>query len=369
VLSVLLPVAERRSTYTPNEARQDRRAEYASPGTLSMDGTARGPELLTRLLPFRSSTAALRSASATEGIRVVVVALGANLVVAAAKLAAGLLTGSAALLAEAGHSLADSLNEVFLAVSLRRGNVPADLAHPLGHGRERFLWAFMAAIASFLIGGCLSIALGIQKLLAGGSESNLLVAWVVIAIALAAEGVSLLQSLRSLLREAEDRHESLWRCVVTSSDPTLRAVIVEDSAALVGLALAAIGLAASAVLGDGWPDAVASILIGLLLAATAFGLAWPLSDFLVGRSVTVEELGQMYAVLAASPAVEEVLALQAVYTGPDQVIVGAKVRPVSTLTIPELTRAMDEVDHAMREAFPPVADVFVDVTAFRKHHT
>jgi divalent metal cation (Fe/Co/Zn/Cd) transporter len=161
----------------------------------------------------------------------------------------------------------------------------------------------------------------------------------------------------------------LWRCVVTSSDPTLRAVIVEDSAALVGLGLAAIGIAVSAVLGDGWPDALASILIGLLLAATAFGLAWPLSDFLVGRSVTVEELGQLYAVLAASPAVEEVLALQAVYTGPDQVIVGAKVRPVSTLTIPELTRAMDEVDHAMRASFPRVADVYVDVTAFRDDQT
>ncbi len=333
-----------------------------------MNRGARGPDLLKRV-PFRTSAAALRNASATEGTRVVVVALAANLVVAVAKLGAGLLTGSAALLAEAGHSFADSLNEVLLAVSLRRGNVPADLAHPLGHGRERFLWAFMAAIASFLIGGCLSIALGIQKLVAGGSESNFLVAWVVLAVALAAEGVSLLQSLRSLLREAEDRQESLWRCVVSSSDPTLRAVIVEDSAALVGLGLAAVGLAASEVLGDGWPDAVASILIGLLLAATAFGLAWPLSDFLVGRSVTVEELGQLYAVLAASPAVDEVLALQAVFTGPDQVIVGAKVRPVSTLTITELTRAMDEVDRAMRASFPQVADVYVDVTAFRDEQT
>src|SRR6266851_10388697 len=179
-----------------------------------MDDGTRGLNVL-RLLPIRSSTAALRNASASERTRVIVVALAANLVVALAKLGAGVLTGSAALLAEAGHSFADSLNEVLLAVSLRRGNIPADLTHPLGHGRERFLWAFMAAIASFLIGGCLSIALGIQKLVAGGSESNFLVAWVVLAVALAAEGVSLLQSLRSLLREAEDRQESLWRCVVS----------------------------------------------------------------------------------------------------------------------------------------------------------
>src|SRR5207244_3597516 len=128
--------------------------------------------------------------------------------------------------------------------------------------------------------------------------------------------------------------------------------------------LAAIGVLASAVSGDSRPDAVASILIGLLLATTAFALAWPLSDFLVGRSVSVEELNQLYALLAATPAVEEILALQAVYTGPDQVIVAAKVRPASVLTIPQLTQAMDEVDHSMRSSFPRVADVYVDVTAF-----
>jgi cation diffusion facilitator family transporter len=333
-----------------------------------MDGATRGPDVLGRL-PLRRSTAALGNASAGERTRVIVIALAANLVVAVAKLAAGMLTGSAALLAEAGHSFADSLNEVLLGVSLRRGNVPADAAHPLGHGRERFLWAFMAAIASFLIGGCLSIALGIQKLLDGGTEGNLLVGWVVLAVACVADGVSLLQSLRSARREADILGQSLWRAVLHASDPTLRAIVVEDAAALVGLGLAAIGLAASGAFGDSRPDAVASILIGLLLATTAFGLAWPLSDFLVGRSVTVEELGQLYSVLAGTPAVEEVLALQAVYTGPDQVIVAAKVRPVSALTIPELTHAMDEVDHAMRSSFPRVADVYVDVTAFRDEQT
>src|SRR2546429_2048796 len=117
-----------------------------------MDSSTRTQDMLRRF-SVRSSTAALRNAAASERTRVIVVALAANLVVALAKLAAGVLTGSAALFAEAGHSLADSLNEVLLGVSLRRGSVPADAAHPLGHGRERFLWAFMAAIASFLIGG------------------------------------------------------------------------------------------------------------------------------------------------------------------------------------------------------------------------
>ena len=117
-----------------------------------MDSSTRGQDMLRRF-SVRSSAAALRNATASERTRVIVVALAANLVVALAKLVAGVLTGSAALLAEAGHSFADSLNELLLGVSLRRGNVPADAAHPLGHGRERFLWAFMAAIASFLGGG------------------------------------------------------------------------------------------------------------------------------------------------------------------------------------------------------------------------
>ena len=141
----------------------------------------RNPSVLPALPPRRSS-AALRSAAQSETTRTILTALAVNLLVAAAKLVAGLLSGSAALLAEAGHSLADSLNEVLLGISVRRGGVPADVVHPLGHGRERFLWAFMAAMASFLIGGCVSIGLAIRELVEGGSTGSLLPAWVVLVV-------------------------------------------------------------------------------------------------------------------------------------------------------------------------------------------
>ena len=206
-------------------------------------------------LPPRRSRAALSSAAQSETTRTILTALALNLLVAAAKLGAGLLTGSAALLAEAGHSLADSVNEVLLGISVRRSRVPADLAHPLGHGRERFLWALLAAIASFLI--------------------------------------------------------------------------------------------------------------GLLLAVTAFGLARPLADYLVGRSMPPGQLRRLEAIVSSAPAVEQLLALQAVYTGPQEVIVAAKVRPVPSLTIDGLTRAMDELDAALRAAVPEVAEVYIDVTAYR----
>ena len=316
-------------------------------------------------LPRRRSRAALRSATRGETTRTIATALALNLVVAVAKLVAGLQTGSAALLAEAGHSAADSLNEILLGISVRRGRVPADPVHPLGHGREGFLWAFMAAIASFLIGGCLSIGLAIRELVAGGEATSLPVAWVVLGVAFGADGTSLLQSLRQASREAHELGEPLRRYLLNVCDPALRAVLVEDSAALVGVVLAALGLLGSALVGNTTPDAAASLLIGLLLAATAFGLARPLADSLIGRSMSGEQLQRLLTILDSAPAVEQVLALQAVYTGPDEVIVAAKVRPVASLTIDQLTRAMDELDATLRAAVPEVADVYIDVTAYR----
>jgi cation diffusion facilitator family transporter len=320
--------------------------------------------VLTSLPPRRSSTALL-SAAQGETTRTILTALALNLIVAVAKLVAGLLSGSAALLAEAGHSLADSLNEVLLGISVRRGRVPADPAHPLGHGREGFLWAFLAAIASFLIGGCLSIGLALRELVEGTSAGSVLVAWLVLVVAFAADGLSLLQSLRQASREARQQGASLRRYLLHVCDPALRAVLVEDSAALIGVALVALGLLGSAMVGNSMPDALASLLIGLLLAGTAFGLARPLADYLVGRSMSLEQLQRLYTIVSSAPAVEQVLALQAVYTGPEEVIVAAKVRPVARLTIDRLTRAMDELDAALRAAVPQVADVYIDVTAHR----
>ena len=253
----------------------------------------------------------------------------------------------------------------FLGVSLVRGGVPADLLHPLGHARERFLWAFMAAISSFLIGGCLSIGLAGWALFRGGSHDNLAVAWIVLAVSFAADGSSLLQSLRQARREAGQRKVSLSHYVFRSSDPALRAVVVEDSAALVGVGLAAIGLLVSSLMGSTIPDAVASLLIGVLLAVTAFRLARPVADLLVGRSLSPEGLAQLTSILASDPSIEEVLTVHAVYTGPLEVIVAAKVHPAAGLTVDQLTRAMDGLDGALRSALPEVADVYLDVTSYR----
>ena len=314
----------------------------------------------------RRSRAALRHIEEGESVRTVIIALAANVIIAIAKLAAGLISRSSAMIAESAHSFADSLNEVLLGIALRRARQPADVDHPFGHGREQFLWAFMAAIGSFLIGGCVSIALAIRTLEKGSEMQRPLIAWIVLAVSFVADGISWLQSLRQARRQAAEYKRSVWDYLRRASDPTVRAVVVEDSAALVGILIAAGGLLAAEITKSSTPDGVASLLIGILLAVTAIGLGRPLADFLVGRSVPIEQVEQLHTILASSPAVEEVVALQAVYVGPEEVVVAAKIHPSKSMQTEALTRAMDELDLKLRNAFPIVADVFLDLTTFRR---
>src|SRR6478672_6816736 len=189
VFIVCPPVADRH-----NKARSERYSTSGPPEDCRM----------LRNLPQRRSATALRRTAEGEGVRTIVIALLANIVIAIAKLLAGLASRSTGLLAEAAHSAADCVNEVFLAVGLHRDRQPPDATHPLGHGRERFLWAFMATIASFLIGGCLSIAMAVAELKARHPVAGGIAPWIVLAVAFAADGTSLLQSLRQARRQAKE---------------------------------------------------------------------------------------------------------------------------------------------------------------------
>jgi cation diffusion facilitator family transporter len=316
-------------------------------------------------MPQRRSATALRRAAEGGGARTIVIALIANLVIGIAKLVGGLISGSTGMLAEAAHSAADSVNEIFLAVGLYRDRQPPDATHPAGHARERFLWAFMAAIASFLIGGCLSIAMAIAELKTRHPLFDGLTAWIILAISFTADGASWLQSMRQARRQAKEYKLTVWRYILNSSDPVVRAVVFEDTAALIGLSVAASGLLLSKILRTSVPDALASLVIGLLLAVTAFGLARPFADFLVGRSLPPQQFEKLHAIVKQDAAVEQILSLRAMYTGPEEVVVMAKVHPSARMNIEQLSRSMDDLDHRIRRALPFVADVFIDVTANR----
>jgi cation diffusion facilitator family transporter len=318
---------------------------------------------VTRRIRFRRSATALKREKEAESPRTIGVALLANAVIGIAKLIAGLMSGSTAMLAEAAHSGADCVNELFLAIGLHHSKQPPDDKHPFGHGRARFLWAFMAAIASFLIGGCVSIFLAIRELEMKSPVIGGLAPWIVLAVALVAESISWLQALRQARRQAKDYGLSVPAYVRRASDPVVRAVLVEDSAALAGLALAAGGLLLARITRSSVPDSIASLLIGILLAGTAFALAKPLADFLVGRSIPPNLLERLRGMVASDASIEEVIDVRATYSGPEEVVVLAKARPSPKLDIETLSRAMDALDHRIRREFPFVADVFIDVTA------
>jgi cation diffusion facilitator family transporter len=314
----------------------------------------------------RRSAATLRACRNPGNVRSLAIAFVANVVVAAAKLAAGLITGSAALLAEAAHSGADSSNEILLGGSLRYARRPPDDRHPFGYGRTRFLGAFLAAVSSFLIGGCLSVGLAIRDLANGSAIDHLMIAWVVLAIAAAADGFSLGQTVRQATREASRWGQSTVTFLRTTTDPTLRALAVEDAAALIGVAIAAAGLAVHQLGGPASSDAIASLLIGILLAATAGGLARPLADLLIGKSLSPARLRRARDIINESPAIDEILDLYATVAGPQEAILAAKAHPAPGQTADQLAGALDAIDQRLRSELPEVGEVFIDVTAHRR---
>jgi cation diffusion facilitator family transporter len=213
----------------------------------------------------------------------VLVALAANLLAAVAKSAAAAITRSASLTAEAAHSWADTGNEVFLLVADRRAARPPDQAHPLGHGREAYVWSLFAALGLFVAGGAVSITHGVNELRAPSPADHFTVGYVVLGISAVLEGTSFARSVRQATPEAKSLQRDLIEHVMATSDPTLRAVFVEDASALLGLLLAAVGLAAHQVTGSVTPDAIGSILIGVLLVVVAIVLINCNRQFLVGE--------------------------------------------------------------------------------------
>src|SRR6266487_6048404 len=186
------------------------------------------------------SPQALRSVigpGGSDSVVTVLVALGANLLVAVAKSVAAVVTGSASLTAEAAHSWADTGNELFLVVANRRSARPPDRAHPLGHGREAYVWSLFAALGLFVAGGAVSITHGVNELRAPAPADDFVVGYVVLAVSFGLEGTSFLRSVRQAMPEAQTLHRDLIEHVVATSDPTLRAVFAEDAAALIGLVL------------------------------------------------------------------------------------------------------------------------------------
>jgi len=270
--------------------------------------------------PF-SRVPLLRGPGTSESLTTIVVAFAANLLIAVAKSVAAVATGSAALVAEAAHSWADSGNEVFLLIADRRSRRPADPAHPLGHGREAYVWSLFAALGLFVAGGAVSVTRGVQELIHPEPAGRFVIGYIVLAVSFLLEGASFLQSARQARSEATELQRDLIEHVMATSDPTLRAVFAEDAAALAGLVIAAAGLAAHQLSGSAIPDAVASIGVGLLLGVAAIVLINQNRRFLVGQEADPRVRSAVLQALLDLPEVARVTYLRLEIVGPRTVFV------------------------------------------------
>jgi len=214
----------------------------------------------------------------------VVIAFLANIAIAIAKTVVALLSGSASLLAEAIHSWADAGNEIFLLVADRKGERGPDREHPVGYGRDAYVWSLFAAVGVFTVGAVLSVVTGVQELLEPDPVSDYTAAYIVLAIAFVLEGISLTQSTRQAKQTAERYRRGTLDYVINGSNPTLRAVIAEDTAALIGLVIAALSILLHQVTGNPMFDAIGSLLIGVLLGVVAILLIGRNRQFLIGAS-------------------------------------------------------------------------------------
>lgn len=254
-----------------------------------------------------------------ESTLTVVIALVANTLVAIAKTIAAVITASASLVAEAAHSWADAGNEIFLLLADKRSRKEADPQHPLGYGREAYVWSLFAALGLFVAGAAVSIWHGIQALLDPEAASDYLIGYIVLAIAFVLEGVSFLQSVRQARREATHYDRELLEHVLATSDPTLRAVFAEDAAALIGLVLAGGGLGLHQITGSPTPDSIGSILVGCVLGVVAVILIRRNVGFLIGEEVSPEVRRAALHALLALPEVARVTYLRLEFVGPRRV--------------------------------------------------
>jgi cation diffusion facilitator family transporter len=262
--------------------------------------------------------------SGNESALTVAVAFVANLVIAVAKTVAAGLTGSASLVAEAAHSWADAGNEVFLVIANRRSQRPPEPGHPHGFGREAYVWSLFAALGLFIAGAAVSVTHGVQELLDPEPAGDFLVGYLVLAVSFALEATSFLQSLRQARPEARSMGRDLIEHVLATSDPTLRAVFAEDAAALIGLLIASVSLGLHQITGSATPDAVGSILVGLLLGVVAVVLINRNRRFLVGEEADPRVRAATIRALLDLPEVARVTYLRLEIIGPRMItIVGA----------------------------------------------
>jgi cation diffusion facilitator family transporter len=293
--------------------------------------------------------------------KVIYAALIGNALVAFTKFVAATITGSSAMLSEGIHSVVDTGNQLLLLLGLHKAKKPADERFPFGHGKEVYFWSFVVAILIFAVGAGVSVYEGIIHLMHPAPIKNPYVNYIVLALAMLFEGAALYFALTEF-----SRTKGKWsylEAVQKGKDPTGFVVLFEDSAAMLGLLVAFLGVFLTQVTGNLLFDGLASIVIGLILGGTAVWLAYETKGLLIGESANLKVVKEIRAIVGALPQVEHVNEVLTMHMGPKFILANLSVDFKDDLTAVEIEAAISSMDAQIKKACPDVQRVFIEAEA------
>ncbi len=288
----------------------------------------------------------------------VLVAMTANLTIAVAKFIVAAITGSAAMFAEGVHSVVDTLNQILLLIGVKRSHRVPDDVHPLGYGKEVYFWTVIYSVLMLGIGGGVTIFNGINGLLEPEPIESFISSYVVLAVAAVAEGASWVFAVRAIIRDKGK--VGLLQSLQEDSDPSRFVIVGEDSAALIGLVIAASGIGLAQLLHTPIPDAIASILIGLILCLTAAALISKTKELVVGRAASPEVVTEVKELIEQETAVGYVGPPLTMQLGPEQTMVAIDIRFRSQLIASEVAEVVDTLEAKIRERFPHFTRIYIE---------
>jgi cation diffusion facilitator family transporter len=296
--------------------------------------------------------------------RAVIAALLANLGIALLKFVAFVLTASSSMLSEAIHSLADTGNQLLLLFGRHRARRPPDERHPFGYGPVRYFYSFIVAFVLFSLGGVFSIYEGIDKIVNPHEVDDIWIAVLVLA------GAAIMEALSFRTARAEANHvrpggESWWQFIRHTKSSDLPVILLEDFAALIGLTFAFVGVVASDLTGDAKWDGIGSLAIGLLLVVVAVVLVIEMGSLLIGEGARPETVAKIRDAIEANSCVQRLIHLRTEQLGPEEIVVATKVEIDTSLTVPELAKAIDALEVDIRAAEPRATLIFVEPDVYR----
>ena len=300
---------------------------------------------------------------AQESKKAVVAAIIGNLAIAVIKFIAGAITGSSAMISEGIHSVVDTGNGGLLYYGLNRGARPADEHHPFGHGMEVYFWSLIVAVSIFGIGGGMSIYEGITHIQHPAPLENPTINYIVLALAAVFESLSFSVAWRTFRGSRSRRGRSTIAAIHHGKDPSLFTVLFEDTAALMGLAVAFVGVFLSHQLDAPWLDGTASIVIGCILVVAALWLAYESRSLLVGEAADPEMVADIRRIVLDDPAVTGLGVVLTMHLGPDDVLLNIEVKFTPGLTAEDMHAVVHRIEERINEPFPEVTRIFIEVEA------